>query len=95
MDEAKRTGNRAIFDKAVADAEAATGLLPEQRVKLERDFNQTVAFSSAMKNIDAEPITALESLEDPNFLKQNPDLPPGFRAASPQLRRAARQPLQG
>ncbi len=76
LDAAEETGNVEGFTKAVITGEQAGIILPEQRQRLEKKFKRTLAFNSVVKNIDAEPITALESLEDPEFLKQHPDLDP-------------------
>jgi hypothetical protein len=69
LEAAKETGNLDGFEKAITTGEQAGIILPEQRQRMEKDFKRTVAFNGAVKIIDAEPITALESLEDPAFLK--------------------------
>jgi hypothetical protein len=76
IETAKKTGNREVFDSAVATGEREGIILPEQSERLKKDFNRITAFNGVVKEIDTDPINALESLEDQEFLKQNPDLDP-------------------
>jgi len=76
IEEAKRTGDRSLFEAAKATGREAGILLPEQEQALDMDFDRNIQFQSARMQAEDSPLDAIEALESESFLTTNPGLYP-------------------
>lgn len=88
---AKGKGDRVGFERALTTAESTTGMPPEERERLETDFDRSLSGTTIDLALQQDPALVLEDIERPDFLQRVPGYTP---EDLPKIRSAARAGVQ-
>lgn len=91
IETAFRTQDRASLDQALATAESAGVILPEEKDKFHANFDRETTGTVLDLAISQEPDLVLEDITRPDFFSRNPGLGPDD---IPRLQSAARSSMQ-